>query len=89
MVQVRGELDLVTAPQLKVVIDGVPLIDSDNLVLDLTDVSFLDSSGLAVLCSAARRLARHGGRLVVRGLNDQCLRTVELVGLDAVVDLEP
>lgn len=86
--RVSGELDIFTAPQLRLEIDAAMTTRPGDLILDLSDVTFLDSSGLAVLFSAARRLARHDARVTVRGLQDPCLRTVQLVRLADVVDLE-
>lgn len=86
--RVAGELDISTAPQLRLEIDAAMTTPPGDLILDLSEVTFLDSSGLAVLFSAARRLARHDARVTVRGLQAQCLRTVQLVGLADVLDLE-
>jgi anti-sigma B factor antagonist len=54
-----GELDLFSAPRLR---EAIARADRD-VVLDLTQVGFVDSSGLAAILGAARRLATAGRRL--------------------------
>jgi anti-sigma B factor antagonist len=77
-VSVAGELDIATAPQLlhRVGPDGT-LDDSASILLDLTAVTFIDSSGLRALLDA---YAAVGDRLrVVPG--SACRRLLELVGM--------
>src|SRR5437899_2962524 len=65
IVAVRGELDLFTAPELRALIGE--LIDQGkiNLVVDLVQTSFIDSSGLAALVGGLKRITAAGGRLVL------------------------
>ena len=51
--QFSGELDLVSAPDLFAVVSA--RVDGDNVVIDLTGVTFLDSSGLSCLVQLARK----------------------------------
>jgi len=64
--RVAGELDLMTVPQLRDALAGVG-DQGPDVVLDFTDVSFIDSSGLGLLLAAARTTEERGGSLVVRG----------------------
>jgi anti-sigma B factor antagonist len=57
---VQGELDIVTAPELRERLNAVIERGAERVVVDLTDVEFLDSVSLAVLVCARKRL---GGRL--------------------------
>ena len=86
---VTGDIDLSTAPRLRAGMDQAIAAGLGDLVLDMSGVTFLDSSGLAVLFSTARRLRRREQRLVLRGVSRDCLRTMELVGLVDVLELEP
>ncbi|WP_051814740.1 STAS domain-containing protein [Streptomyces iakyrus] len=61
VVTLRGEIDLLTAPALRAHLDSLTAGPGPDLVLDLRRVSFIDCSGLGVLCRARNRvLARHG-----------------------------
>lgn len=79
VVEVRGEVDLSTAPVLDERLSG--LADVHKLVIDLSGVSFLDSSGLGVLVRTSNKLEDHGGsiRLVVN--QPQVLKVLEITGL--------
>jgi anti-sigma B factor antagonist len=52
---VRGELDISTAPKLNTQLSAAFRAEVDRVVLDLRDVSFIDSTGLGVLVSARQR----------------------------------
>ena len=83
VVRVRGELDLATAPQLDEALGGID--PGGHVVVNLSEVGFLDSSGLAVLLQARQRLGAADGaelRLVVS--RPSILRVLEVTGLMAV-----
>ena len=82
IVAVRGAIDLFTAPEFKEGLLGVVERGASRVVLDLTETSFLDSSALAVLLSARKRLAGRAGELAIAGLNPDLRTTFRLTGLD-------
>jgi anti-sigma B factor antagonist len=55
---VEGELDIATAPRLISVLNGAVQEALRSLVVDLSEVDFMDSTGLALLINAHRRLTR-------------------------------
>ena len=75
---VKGEVDMATAPQL-----AACLADHTdrNLVVDLSEVPFLDSSGISVLVHA-RQILRNGGHtLRVTGEQENVRTVLEVTGL--------
>ena len=56
VVRVRGEIDVVSAPQLGTAIDATLANAPSALVIDLSQVPFMDSSGIAVLIRATRHV---------------------------------
>ncbi|MGC3002538.1 STAS domain-containing protein [Streptomyces sp. G35A] len=58
-------------------------------VLDLADVSFMDSSGINTLITAHQTLTKTGGWLRLTGAHGPVLRVIELVGIDTVIDCHP
>ena len=80
VISLSGELDPHTAPLLQREIDSV-ISDGSDLVLDLSQLAFVDSSGLRVLISAQQQLADHGGTLVVRAPSETVRRLLEITGL--------
>ena len=80
-----GELDLATAEPFRRELQTVLADEPPELVIDLADVTFLDSSGIAVLASALKaQRAREAGLAVI---NPQPIvqRALELVGLDILI----
>jgi anti-sigma B factor antagonist len=77
-----GEIDLATVAVLEAEV-GVALAEADHLVLDLREVTFIDSAGLRLVLESSRR----AGRLsVVRGPRE-VQRVFGLVGLDERLDM--
>jgi anti-anti-sigma factor len=77
---VRGELDLATVPTLRAVLDGVDP-RHHRIVLDLRDVTFLDSMGVGLLVEASRRCASELCELALRSPSERVRQVLELTGL--------
>ena len=86
--RVQGEVDLYTAPQLWETLDAAIAGTPHELVIDLSDVSFLDSSGLSVLLRAHKRLRPIDGTVVIRGAADQVFMTLDVTKLTSVLAVE-
>ncbi|HJT02599.1 MAG TPA: STAS domain-containing protein [Pseudonocardiaceae bacterium] len=90
VVRVTGELDTLTAPAVDAQLTDLraDLAESAALVLDLSDLTFMSSAGLALLVTHHERCAEQGNRLVVvAGHNRTVLRPMRITGLDTVLDL--
>jgi anti-anti-sigma factor len=84
----RGELDLATAPELEQLL--IERIDaSQEVVVDLRGLEFMDSSGIRVLVAAHARAGRTGTRvLIVRPEPDSAVaKIVEVAGLDRELNI--
>lgn len=76
-----GELDVARAPELRRVLLDVPE-GVQHVVVDLTEVSFLDSTVLGVLVGANKRLRSRGSALALVGASGIPLKALRLTGLD-------
>jgi anti-sigma B factor antagonist len=86
-VRVTGEIDLATATELRQRLEAVIAAGICNLDLDLSAVTFLDSSGLVVLLVARQRLHDKHQRLMVLNPAKPVLRVFELCGvLEVMMD---
>jgi anti-sigma B factor antagonist len=83
---VEGELDLASAPQLKFALADTLGAGASQLVLDLSLVTFIDSTALGVLVGTHRSLAA-GERLAIACSHPDVLNIFELTGLDATFDI--
>ena len=84
VIRVRGEVDTATAPQMGQAIDA-QLARRRRVVLDLSEVEFMDLHGLAVLMRASRRTRVEGGSFAVDRPAPCVLRLFELVRLDGEI----
>ena len=83
----RGELDVSTSQGLAELLIGPP---GALVVIDLYQLTFMDSSGLGAIHAARRTAIRDGGNLVVTRPSPRVHRVLQLTGLDIwVADWEP
>ena len=87
IVSVRGYLDFDCAPALKQSLIDVIDAGSSQLVVDLTEVGFIDSTAIGVLIGGQKRLQESGGSLAVVCTNENVRDIFDLVGLNEVVSL--
>ena len=90
VVALRGELDVATVGRLRQAL--TPIIEDPSVelvVVDLVEVTFIDSTGLMTLLNALRRLVRRGGRLVLACSNPTVLRLFEATRTDATFEILP
>lgn len=83
-----GELDLATVEPFRRDVLAALDDEPEDLVVDLTDVSFLDSSGIAVLASALKAQRARNAVLVVTNPQPIVQRALELVGLGILITVE-
>ena len=88
VVEVQGDLDAARVPRVKALLEDAVSVRPQQLVVDLSGCSFLDSTGLTVLLDVHRRMARTGALLTLRGCSPRVLRLLSLTGLQRVFDLE-
>jgi anti-sigma B factor antagonist len=88
LVGASGEIDAHTAPRLRERIHGV-LAEAgvEHLVIDLSGVTFLDSSALGVLVGALKRMNERDGRLDIVVPSSHVRRIFEITALDRVLAL--
>jgi anti-sigma B factor antagonist len=81
---VQGEIDVYTSPALKAEIVTAVEQDCFNLVIDIDDVGFIDSSGLGVLVSGLRRAKENSGSMHIVCTKENILKIFRITGLDRV-----
>ena len=83
---VTGEIDVQTSVELRTQVDDLD-VSHGTLVLDLSAVGFVDSSGLGALLGIKKQQERAGGRLVLAGLSSPVRRIISITKMDRVFDL--
>jgi anti-sigma B factor antagonist len=87
VIKVAGEIHATTAPEFSTRLNNAIEGGKTGVVLDLTAVEFIDSTGLSVLLNGLRRLTRKKGSLVLVCTNPTVLRLFEITRLDSTFDI--
>lgn len=86
---VSGEIHVSTAPEFSRRLNEAIADGKTAVVLDLTKVEFIDSTGLSVLLNGLRRVTRAGGRMALVCTNPTVMRLFEITRLDTTFDICP
>ena len=86
VLHVSGEIDASARSQFQARLDAKIEGNDDDVVVDLADVSFIDSSGLAVLLYARHQLDAGGRKLLIARPSPAVITLFEVAGVDAVFD---
>ncbi|MEV8427495.1 STAS domain-containing protein [Streptomyces chartreusis] len=85
VVSVTGEIDQQTAEPLRQALD-MSTPPGPRVVVDMSGVSFMDSTGINILIAAHQALSEAGGWLRLAAVTEPVQRTIQLVGLHTVID---
>lgn len=81
VIKMSGELDVYTAPELQKVLNPVRQDGTHHVRVDVTDVSYMDSTGLGIFVGTLKDLNQHDKELRVTGASNRILRLFEITGL--------
>ena len=87
VVHVAGEVDLANAPELDQQLASVMSETPSQLIVDLTNVTFMDSTGLGILVRALKRSRELEIRLDLIVTNERVLKVIGITGLDTVLPI--
>jgi anti-sigma B factor antagonist len=87
VVHVAGELDADTVSELKVLLDDAFDATPSTIVIDMSELEFVDSMGLGVLVTAHNRASESGVGFEIHDLPDSCRRVFEITNLLDILDL--
>jgi anti-sigma B factor antagonist len=89
VINVRGEIHVQTAPRFSQRLSEAIDSGATAIVLDLSAVEFIDSTGLSVLLNGLRRVTQLQGRLALVCANPTVLRLFQITSLDDTFDIFP
>ena len=84
VIAVGGEIDVYTAPKLRDCITDLVGAGTYNIVVDLEQVDFLDSTGLGVLVGGLKKVRAHDGSLELVCSQERLLKIFRITGLSKV-----
>jgi anti-sigma B factor antagonist len=89
VISLTGEVDLYTAPELKQQLLDAIGNGANDVVVDFTNTTFIDSTTLGVLVGGVKRLRPNGGRLSIVCSDRNITKIFEITGLDRVFTIYP
>jgi anti-sigma B factor antagonist len=88
-IRLSGEIDLQHSPKLRALLQSKVCLKSPALLLDFTEVKYIDSSGLATLVEYYKNSRSYSGQLAVAGLSNRVRSIFDLVRLSEVFGIFP
>ncbi|WP_310741761.1 MULTISPECIES: STAS domain-containing protein [unclassified Microbispora] len=82
---VAGDLDHHTTPRLRAALEEIEFGPGADLVIDLSGLTFCDSTGIATLVAAHQRAHDAGAALLLAGLDSDITRVFQIMGLDRLL----
>ncbi len=90
LIQIHAEkIDALRTPQLKTEITTLHAEGANNLIIDFSEVKYVDSSGISGILLANRVCENAGGILVMFGLNETVKKVLAIAQLDKVLNILP
>lgn len=89
IVYVSGEVDIYTAPDLKKKVLKLTAQKGNTVIIDLSDVNYMDSTGIGVFISALKSTKENDSRLKLVNLQSSVMRLFEITGLIEIIDIQP
>jgi anti-sigma B factor antagonist len=85
----KGEIDLHVSPSVTASLNAMIEKKPRRLVVDLSDVTYIDSAGLAALIEAMQKMEGYGGKFLLAGLQETVRSIFEISRLDLVFQIFP
>ena len=87
VVVLEGEFDALAVAELRPELEQIQQEHVGNVVVDLSEVSFIDSSGIGALVFLYKRLVERGSNLALLGVNGQPLELLRMLRIDRVIQI--
>lgn len=84
IISVSGEIDLSNSPKLR---DAFKKLEGLDLLIDLSAVTYMDSSGVATLVEAMQKVSKNNGKFKLCGLTGEAKNIFEIARLDEVFSI--
>jgi anti-sigma B factor antagonist len=86
--KVVGEIDAYTAPELKEALLALTEIQGNTVVLNLSQTTYMDSTGIGVIIAAYKSSKINHATLVIKGLTPRVQRLFDITGLSDIVRID-
>ena len=83
----EGEVNISTSPELRKTFEGIIKNDEKKVLIDFSNVGYIDSSGLATLIEMLQRLKKSGGKLSFCSMSEKVKNVFEITKLDKLFSI--
>ena len=87
IMDLKGEVDLYSSPKIRGEFGGLIKKKEKSVLINLKEVSYIDSSGLATFVEALQKMSKYGGKLKLTGLGQSIRNVFEVSRLDEVFSI--
>ena len=84
---VEGEIDINTAPDIKKAFEKLTAKKTPKIVINLTKVTYVDSSGLATLVEMLKKMRSYGGRMRLTNMSNKIKSLFEITKLEKLFEI--
>lgn len=85
--KIVGEIDAFTAPTLRERLHQADVVEGMQVEIDLSEVNYMDSTGLGVFVGFYKMINTHNGHLRITGTSARIRRLFEITGLADIMDI--
>ncbi len=89
IIALAGDIDMHRSPEVKQTLDPLIAKKVPRILLDLSAVTYIDSSGLATMIETLQRIQSYGGKFAMFGLRESVKHVFEIARLDQIFSLYP
>lgn len=89
IVNLAGEIDVYTAPQLKEILLPLTEVAGNNIEVCFAKVNYMDSTGLGIFINALKSTKKYDSNMKLVNLTERILRLFTITGLDEIIDINP
>lgn len=84
---VNGDIDINSSPEVKRFFERIIASKAEKVLIDLKEVAYVDSSGLATIVEILKKMRVYGGKLKISNLSDKVRGLFEITRLDKLFDI--
>ena len=87
VISLRGEIDLYNAPEIRELVEKLITEKQVHIVIDMEEVTYIDSSGIGALISSLNNLKKKNGSLKITNITGSVRKVFELTKLSSFFDI--
>jgi len=88
ILRLAGKIDIMSSPDLRAALNDAIVAKTESLIIDMSQVSYLDSSGLATFLEGLKSMKEYGGKMTLVRIPERIEKILKLMKLDIVFNIK-